>query len=104
MACLVFFAFISRVQSPGDRKQDIKEQARNGEKKIINQLLVVQKPYKGICLLDLCLKRMCFTEHFSPLPIFQLRPGFTFCFLPRLPFEGSSPARQDSTLAWMVLF
>lgn len=33
MACLVFGAFISRVQSPGDREQDIKERAQNGEKK-----------------------------------------------------------------------
>lgn len=32
MACLVFCAFISRVQSPGDREQDIKEQTWNGEK------------------------------------------------------------------------
>lgn len=43
MACLVFCAFISCAQVPGDREQDIKEQAWNGEK-IINQLLVVQKP------------------------------------------------------------
>lgn len=32
MACLVFFAFISGVQSPGDTEQDIKEQAWDGEK------------------------------------------------------------------------
>lgn len=32
MACLVFCAFISCAQVPGDRKQDIKEQAWNGEK------------------------------------------------------------------------
>lgn len=64
MACLVFFAFISGVQSLGDTGQDIKEQAWEGEKIIINQSLVVCEPFEGICLL-VFVSRTCLTEQLS---------------------------------------
>lgn len=87
MACLVSFSFISGVQSPGDTGQDIKEQAWEGEKKIINQFLVVCEPYEGICLL-VFVSHTCLTEQLSaahlPLVIFHFLPflqGSEFLFL-----------------------